>query len=229
MIREIVQQNLIYVLRAVLACVCGGIVGIERQQRNKVAGTKTHVLIALAASLMMIISKYGFLDMLATEGVTYDASRVAAGIAAGAIFLSGGIIFIGKRGNVSGLTTAAGAWVTIGIGMALGAGMYILGISITVLMVIIQQTLHRNIWVMRKPSRVQVTFHIERDKDGEAYKKVIEQLEKHQISFRQFRWEKKSRTSYLLCCQALVPMQYGRDDILNIFSGMEEVEDFEVI
>lgn len=229
MMQAAVQQNLIYLLRAVLACICGGVVGIERQQRNKVAGTKTHVLIALAAALMVLISKYGFLDVLAVEGVAYDASRVAAGIAAGAVFLSGGIIFSGKRGNISGLTTAAGAWVTIGIGMAVGAGMYALGIIITVLMVLVQQVLHRNIWIMKKPTRVQVTFHIEHDKEGEAYQKVVDYLARYQIGFRQFRWEKKGKTSYLLCCQVVVPKQYGRDDILKIFSGMDEVEDFEVI
>lgn len=223
----VTHDQMVYFLRVVLACICGGLVGIERQQRTKVAGTKTHILIALAASLMMIISKYGFNDVVVLEGISLDASRVAAGIAGGAVFLGGGIIFNGKRGNVSGLTTAAGAWVTIGIGMSLGAGMYAIGIAITLLMLFIQMFLHKNLWIVKQPTKAQVSFRIEKEK--EAYKKVVGELEKYGINFYQFRWERKSKSSFILCCQVVIPSQYGRDEIAEMFTGMEEVETFEVI
>ena len=80
---EFVQQQAIYLFRIVLACVCGGIIGLERQQRTKVAGTRTHMMIALATALMMLISKYGFMDVVEIPGAGLDVSRVAAGIISG--------------------------------------------------------------------------------------------------------------------------------------------------
>lgn len=73
---EFVQQQAIYLFRIVLACVCGGIIGLERQQRTKVAGTRTHMMIALATALMMLISKYGFMDVveIPTPGWTSPVS-----------------------------------------------------------------------------------------------------------------------------------------------------------
>ena len=105
---EFVQQQAIYLFRIVLACVCGGIIGLERQQRTKVAGTRTHMMIALATALMMLISKYGFMDVVEIPGAGLDVSRVAAGIISGIGILGGGIIFTGKQGNASGITTAVG-------------------------------------------------------------------------------------------------------------------------
>ena len=139
-----IAEQLPYLFRILLACLCGGIIGIERQLRTKVAGTRTHIMIALAAALMMLISKYGFADVLGAEGVSWDVSRVAAGIITGLGILGGGLVFIGKQGYVSGITTAAGVWVTVGIGMAMGAGMYGIGIVTTILVVSIQTLFHHS-------------------------------------------------------------------------------------
>mgnify|MGYP003089380872 FL=1 len=86
-----IAEQLPYLFRILLACLCGGIIGIERQLRTKVAGTRTHIMIALAAALMMLISKYGFADVLGAEGVSWDVSRVAAGIITGLGILGGEI------------------------------------------------------------------------------------------------------------------------------------------
>ena len=120
----VLENELMYLFRIGLACLCGGIIGIERQRRVKVAGIKTHMMIAIAAALMMLISKYGFMDVLGAQGVDYDVSRVAAGIITGMGILSGGIVFTSKQGYVSGITTAAGMWATAAIGIALGYGFY---------------------------------------------------------------------------------------------------------
>ena len=155
-------QQFIFFSRIVLAMLCGGIIGIERQQRIKVAGTRTHMMISMAAALMMIISKYGFLDVIGTSGVSWDVSRIAASIITG-IGILGGIIITGKQGHVSGTTTAAGLMATIAIGMAFGAGMYILGFGVTALVLGMQYVLHRNLWIVRQTIRAQVVFHIEHD------------------------------------------------------------------
>lgn len=113
------------VLRLVLAGVLGGLIGAEREYRGKVAGTRTHLLVALGAALMMLVSKHGF-------GGTGDPGRVAAQIVSGIGFIGAGAIMV-DRHSVHGLTTAAGIWVSAGIGMATAAGMYVLAVATTVL------------------------------------------------------------------------------------------------
>lgn len=221
-----IQTQGVYFVRIILACICGGIIGIERQQRTKVAGTRTHMMIGLATALMMIISKYGFMDIAEIPGASLDVSRVAAGIISGIGILGGGIIFTGKQGYVSGITTAVGIWATIGVGMAFGAGMYVLGIGTTLIMVILQWALHKNLWIVKQPVKAQVSFRL--DNDRQAYEKISNELERYKISMYQFKWERKSNNTFLLRCQVVIPAGFSRDDIVGIFTGMEEVETFEV-
>lgn len=220
-------EQLEYLFRLVLACLCGGMIGIERQQRTKVAGTRTHMMIALATALMMVISKYGFFDLAGVEGASWDVSRVAAGIISGVGILGGGIIITGKRGYASGLTTAAGIWVTIGIGMALGAGMYFIGVTTTLFMLLTQWILHKNLWIVKQPIKAEVTFHLNTER--QAYEKVSEELAKYKIEMSQFKWERKNNSTFQLRCQVLIPSEFSREDIVGIFTGMDEVETFEVI
>lgn len=131
-----------YVLRLVIACICGAFVGFERSRRFKDAGVRTHVMVTLGAALIMIVSKYGFQDIPALEMMKVDASRVASNVVTGVGFLGAGVIFF-KGTSIKGLTTAAGIWTTAGIGLALGAGLYFMGISSAVIMVIAQFFLHR--------------------------------------------------------------------------------------
>lgn len=219
-------QQFIFFSRIVLAMLCGGIIGIERQQRIKVAGTRTHMMISMAAALMMIISKYGFLDVIGTSGVSWDVSRIAASIITG-IGILGGIIITGKQGHVSGTTTAAGLMATIAIGMAFGAGMYILGFGMTALVLGMQYVLHRNLWIVRQTIRAQVVFHIEHDA-GE-YEKVLEKLEKYQIHVQQFKWEKMDSDSFQISCHVTIPARYTKEEIISIFAGMPETENFEIV
>lgn len=131
----------IYLMRILIACLCGALIGLEREKRSKNAGVRTHILVSLASALMMIVSKYGFFDVIVTEGITIDASRIAAGVVTAIGFLGAGVIFI-RNENTIGLTTAAGLWCTVGIGITIGSGMYITGISATVLIIVLQYLLH---------------------------------------------------------------------------------------
>ncbi|MCM1064628.1 MAG: MgtC/SapB family protein [Eubacterium sp.] len=218
---------LIFFLRLVLACICGGAIGIERQRRIKVAGTRTHMVVALAAALMMIVSKYGFMDVMGVSGASWDVSRVAAGIITGIGILGGGIIFIGRQGYVSGITTAVGIWATIGIGMALGAGMYAMGLGATAIMLLIQWFLHKNLWVVKQSTRVQVCFRLPRGL--EDYEKLMEKIDSYQMTLYQIKWDKKSSTGPSMRCFAIVPAKYGRDEIIKMFIVMDEVESFELV
>lgn len=129
-------QQLELMLRIVLAGICGGAIGYERESRKKTAGLRTHVIVALSAALMIVLSKYGFNDVLG-QYVRLDPSRIAAGTVTAIGFLGSGIIF-SKNKNISGVTTSAGIWATLGVGMAVGAGMYVIGIATTVIVVLVE-------------------------------------------------------------------------------------------
>ena len=126
-----------YLIRVVVACLCGGLIGLERTKRLKEAGIRTHIIVALGATLIMVVSKYGFSDVVGA-----DASRIASNVITGVSFLGAGVIFV-RGGSVKGLTTAAGIWATAAIGLALGAGMYTVGVLCTALMILLQIALHK--------------------------------------------------------------------------------------
>ena len=126
-----------YLVRIFVAACLGLLIGSERKNRNKSAGIRTHVIVALGAALIMVVSKYGFMDVERA-----DAARVAAQVVSGIGFLGAGVIFV-RNNLVNGLTTAAGIWATAGVGLALGAGMYVVGISSALLVLLIQFVMHR--------------------------------------------------------------------------------------
>lgn len=148
-----------FLARLLGAGLCGAAIGYERTARLKEAGIRTHLIVAMGASLMMIVSKYGFDDVIVLDGVALDPSRVAAGIVSGVGFLGAGMIFVRDR-NITGLTTAAGIWATAGIGMAIGSGLYIVGVLGTAMIYVIQIILHRQRRWLRTPFNTSLTLRI---------------------------------------------------------------------
>lgn len=124
-----------FMLRLLIAGAMGVCIGVEREYRAKEAGYRTHFLVALGSALLMIVSQYGFSDVLAADLVRLDPSRIAAQVVSGIGFIGAGTIILQKQ-IVRGLTTAAGIWATSGIGLAIGAGMYGVGIAATVLVLL---------------------------------------------------------------------------------------------
>jgi putative Mg2+ transporter-C (MgtC) family protein len=113
-----------------MAFALSSLIGLEREWRQKAAGLRTHTLVGVGAALFILISKYGFNDVLSDGRVVLDPSRVAAGVVSGIGFIGGGLIFV--RGDiVRGLTTAAIVWMTAAIGMACGAGLIVLALAVT--------------------------------------------------------------------------------------------------
>ena len=132
------------VIRLLLAGVFGGAVGIERSLRQKDAGFRTHVIVSIGAALVMIVSQYGFQEVVAEAGgldISADVTRVASNIITGIGFLGAGVIFV-KGASIKGLTTAAGIWATAAVGMAIGAGMYLLGIFASLIIIGTQVIFH---------------------------------------------------------------------------------------
>lgn len=122
-----------------LSVLLGFIIGFERKQRFKEAGIRTHTIVCFGAAIMTVISK--------NIGAG-DPGRIAAQIVSGVGFLGAGMI-VYKQHEVKGLTTAAGIWATAGVGMACGAGLYIVAVGATALMVIVQCIFHLNFRIFR--------------------------------------------------------------------------------
>ena len=158
------------ILRIFLAGICGFVIGYERKTRSKEAGVRTHTIVAMGSALMMVVSKYAFADI-----ADFDGARVAAQIVSGIGFLGAGII-IYRRDVLHGVTTAAGVWATAGIGMALGAGMYIIGICSTLLLVGFQLLLHVPFRILkgRVYSIMKAQIDIKGNDEIQKFKEIFE-------------------------------------------------------
>ncbi len=166
-----------FILRLLLASACGMFIGIERKNRAKGAGVRTHSIVSCASALMMIISKYAFFDTM-PDG-SFDGSRIAAQIVSGIGFLGTGMIFVHKN-NITGLTTAAGVWATAGIGMAHGSGMYVLGFSATLIILVIQYVFHRSSQFNNNAKLM--TFSLYSDGEPNFQKRLYEELQELDIA-----------------------------------------------
>ncbi|MDE2120598.1 MAG: MgtC/SapB family protein [Betaproteobacteria bacterium] len=122
--------------RLLLGAFLGSIIGFEREWQNRVAGLRTHMLVCVGATLVMLVSQFGFDDALRHGNVVLDPSRVAAQVVSGIGFLGAGAILL--RGDmVRGLNTAASLWSVAGIGLAVGGGLYVAAVGATVIILII--------------------------------------------------------------------------------------------
>lgn len=124
-------------LRLLVAALLGSIIGWERERRQWTAGLRTHMMVSLGAALIMLVSTYGFQDVVGKPGISLDPSRVAAQVVSGIGFLGAGTIFFLRNEVVKGLTTAAGLWTVAAIGLAVGGGLYIEAVSTTAIALII--------------------------------------------------------------------------------------------
>lgn len=197
MVVNILQQwhtQIIDVIRLVLSCACGFVIGYERQERIRQrhmqgAGLRTHMLVALAAAALMFISKYGFMDVLwYGDNVRVDVSRVAAGIVSGVGFIGAGIIFVRKE-NIMGLTTAAGLMATAAVGMAIGAGMYVCGITLTILIIFIQEMNRLSLYQRAENQVVLIEW---RERPG-MVKEMFEWLNENEVSVSNARIMRQGR------------------------------------
>lgn len=124
-------------IRLLIGAFCGAVIGIERERKEWAAGMRTHMMVSVGATLYMIVSAYGFNEILLHEKVMLDPSRVAAQVVTGIGFLGAGTIMFLRQGVIRGLTTASGLWTVAGIGLAIGGGLYAAGIATTIIALII--------------------------------------------------------------------------------------------
>ncbi len=129
-------------IRLAIALALGGIIGLEREQSNHAAGFRTHILVCLGSTLIMLLSIYGFSDFVDEPNVRMDPARLAAQVVSGIGFLGAGVIL--RNGfSIMGLTTAASLWVVAAIGLAVGAGFYFAAVLTTVIVIF-------SLWILNK-------------------------------------------------------------------------------
>ena len=153
----------------VCSFVLSGIIGLERELRQKSAGARTHILVGMGSALFTLVSAYGFTHVLGDD-VVLDPSRIAAQIVTGIGFLGAGVIFV-RRNLISGLTTAASVWVTAAVGMACGAGMPLIA-ALTVVLYVVAVTLVTPL-VRRLPSQHRSELYRIRYTDGQGVLREI--------------------------------------------------------
>ncbi len=147
------------ILRLILALVLGALVGLERERGERAAGIRTHALVALGSCLVMLVSTFGFADILGTSAVVLDPSRIAAQVVSGIGFLGAGTILLRKE-IIKGLTTAAAIWVVAAIGLACGSGLFIEALAATFLTMLVLVVLRPVRKFLRRPATRHI-LHIE--------------------------------------------------------------------
>ena len=205
-----------YLLRVLVGALCGMVIGYERESRLKMAGIRTHTIIAMAASLMVVVSKYGFFD-----SVQFDASRVAASVVSALGFLGAGII-LNRKNGISGVTTAAGTWANLGIGMTIGAGMWTLGIGSTLMLLIFQYLFHKQLRIFKDNNISHMVLHIGKN-ESKVREEIIASLTDLQIQIVSTHLNIYDDESIEANLDVIFPKDFSTDEIIALMSQYREI------
>ncbi|SDD45069.1 MgtC/SapB family protein [Sporomusa acidovorans] len=204
------------VLRLVISCILGGLIGFERENLERPAGLRTHILVCVGSALIMLVSIYGFANY---ETVNKDPGRIAAQVVSGIGFLGAGTIL--REGlTVTGLTTAASLWVVAGIGLAIGSGLFFVGIAGTALVfltLVLFGQMERRHW-NRYRNRIKIVV---RDQPG--------QLGRIALFFGQHNISIKNVTMHHILEQKVINLEFvlimpADTDMIKIFAELTEID-----
>lgn len=165
-------------IRLLLASAFGGLIGLERERKDWAAGLRTHMMVSVGSCLIMIVSAFGFSDILGTENVSLDPSRVASQVISGIGFIGAGTILFLKQGAIRGLTTASGLWTVAAIGLATGGGLYFAAGATTIIALIILwalKPLEQEYFRKYKPIILRITSNP--DSESDFIKRLLENKE----------------------------------------------------
>ena len=211
-----------FVLRLFVAAMLGGVIGLEREYRAKEAGFRTHFLVALGSGLFMILSQFGFDDVLGHyEKVSLDPSRIASQVVTGIGFIGAGTIIFQKH-VVRGLTTAAGLWVTSAIGMTAGAGMYVLSIATTVLVLLCLEALY---FILQHFGTRNITVTFSTPKE-ENIQPVLQRLRDKEIIIDSYEMTRKDTSSghyFVVTMEMKFKRKRYKNHLLNFMAEFENV------
>lgn len=211
-----------FVLRLFVAAMLGGVIGLEREYRAKEAGFRTHFLVALGSGLFMILSQFGFDNVLSNyEQVSLDPSRIASQVVTGIGFIGAGTIIFQKH-VVRGLTTAAGLWVTSAIGMTAGAGMYVLSIATTVLVLLCLEALY---FILQHFGTRNITVTFSTPKE-ESIQLVLQRLRAKEVIIDSYEMKRKDTSSgyyYVVTMEMKFKRKRYKNHLLNFMAEFESV------
>lgn len=212
-------------LRLVFAAFCGALIGYERESHLKTAGIRTHLIVCMSASLMMIISKYAFFDIIKADGVGLDPSRVAAGAVTAIGFIGAGVIFERKQ-TINGLTTAAGIWATVGVGTAIGGGLYVIGLLATGMILLAHFIFHRNSRFVKTVTSPKLILQM--DMSDEPEKMLTEIFAAKRIDIISLKIKRLEETLLELHVQVQYPNAYEVLDIMALLREIPSIKSIEM-
>lgn len=214
--------ELALVARLALAVFLAGLIGIERELRQKHAGLRTHALVGLGAALFVQVSAYGFGEVLASGRIVLDPSRVAAQVVSGIGFVGGGLVFV-RHASVRGLTTAGSIWLAAAVGMAAGVGMWIEASAATVLGFVVIDGMQRLERVLpsgkQSVSALQVTY---RDGDG-TLEAVTNACTNHGSDVRDVRISRRGGEPPLAIMNLQLRRPRSREQVVRAVSEVDGV------
>jgi putative Mg2+ transporter-C (MgtC) family protein len=207
------------IARLMLAVVCGGLIGIERERKRRPAGFRTHILICLGAALTMLTSQYIYLELK----LFTDLARLGAQVIAGIGFIGAGTIIVTKRRQVKGLTTAAGLWTSAIVGLAIGAGYFEAALIATALMIVVELVLSRLEYFIISTAK-GINLYVEY-KEAETLMQMTEYLRARNVSVTDLQITKSGAETRNPCAifSLELPRKMTHDKLMTALSGIEGV------
>ncbi len=212
------------VLRMLLAVICGGLIGIEREHKRRPAGFRTHILICLGASLTTLTSQYIYLQL----DMFTDLTRLGAQVIAGIGFIGAGTIIVTKRRQVKGLTTAAGLWASAIVGLAVGAGYFEAALIATAMILVVELVLSRFEWFLMSTAR-DIHLYVEY-KENDTLEAIDEYLRGRSVLVTDLHITKAAGDSQMPCAiySLQLPRKMTHDRVMTALteiSGVISVEE----
>ena len=205
-------------VRLVVALICGGIIGLERERKRRPAGFRTHILICIGAAMTTLTSQY-----IASQGFTTDVARLGAQVIAGIGFIGAGTIIVTKRKNVKGLTTAAGLWASAIVGLCAGAG-FIEGALVTTVIIIIAELVLARFEYFMVSNSSAITIFVEYS-DTSKLTSIVETVKDNSNYIRDIEITKSNSESNTSCAifSIQMPRRKSHEKLINLISNIEGV------
>ena len=206
-------------IRLLVALICGGIIGIERERKHRPAGFRTHILICIGAAMTTLTSQYIAFNL----GQTTDLARLGAQVIAGIGFIGAGTIIVTKRKNVKGLTTAAGLWASAIVGLCAGAGFIEGALLTTIIIIVAELLLARFEYFMVSSSRTVVIF-VEYS-DTNKLTAIVETVKENSSYIRDIEITKSSGENNNSCAifSIQMPRRRTHDKMINLIANLDGV------
>lgn len=206
-------------VRLILAVLCGGLIGLERERKRRPAGFRTHILICLGAAMTTLTSQYLTLEL----GLYTDMARLGAQVIAGIGFIGAGTIIITKRRQVKGLTTAAGLWAAAIVGLCCGAGFVEAGVAATVIILLAELVFARLEYFIVSSTR---TFNllVEYSENG-MLGAIMDEVKNNHVYVVDVEITKNAGTGRNPCAvfSVRVPRKSGHQDLMAKIARLEGV------